>query len=288
MKIGHIINPVNIGKTSDLYLAQPVTFQSMKVAKNISKFSDNIIQYTIGYEEDVAIFPTDFKQLPLLKKSVMDVGTFEKDRKLPLIKDILLSLKEESDLDYIIYTNVDIAVMPYFYDYIFDKIKNGSDSLIINRRVIKETENLNFMFAEVGDAHPGFDCFVFKKELLTSFILNNVCIGANWIGRAMITNLLVHSKKLEIITDAHLTFHIGEDGAWLIENFSEFDDHNKAEVYNIIHKLIAQCADREILDELNKVLAFMDKWGQNNTSTPKKIKLKDKIIFRLINILKRL
>ncbi len=27
------------------------------------------------------------------------------------------------DIDYVIYTNVDIALMPYFYDYIFSKIK---------------------------------------------------------------------------------------------------------------------------------------------------------------------
>lgn len=288
MKIGHIINPVNIGESSDLHLAQPVTFKSMSIAKDSSKFHDDIIQYVVGYEEDSVIFPENFKHLPLLTKSIMDYGTFEKTRKLPLIKDILYSLSHETDLDYIIYTNVDIAIMPYFYDYIFDKIKNGSDSLIINRRVIKESENLNFMYAEVGDPHPGYDCFVFKKDLLTNFSLGNVCIGANWIGRSMISNLLVHSKKLEIITDAHLTFHIGEDGAWLIENFSEFDHHNKAEVYSIINKLIKQCTDNETLNELNKILTFMDTWGKKNIPTPKKIKLKDKIIFRLINILKRL
>ncbi len=288
MKIGHIINPVNIGESSDLYLAQPVTFESMLRAKNYSKFSADITQYIIGYEEDVTIFPEKFSPLPLLTKSVMDFGSFKKSRKLPLIKDILFSLNQETDLDYIIYTNVDIAVMPYFYDYIIDKIKTGSDSLIINRRVIKETENLNFMFAEVGDAHPGYDCFVFKKEQLPNFILGSVCIGANWIGRAMIANLLVHSKKLEIITDAHLTFHIGEDGAWLIENFSEFDHHNKAEVYTIINRLIELCSIPDILNELKDILAFMDKWGQKNIGAPKKIKFKDKVIFRLINILKRL
>lgn len=288
MKIAHIINPVNIGKTSDLYVAQPVTFESMRLAKKASNYSNNITQYAIGYKEDTPIFPSDFKQPPLLTKSVMDYGNFEKNRKLPLIKDILFSLNEETDLDYIIYTNVDIAVMPYFYDYIFDKIKNGSDSLIINRRVVKESKNLNFMFAEVGDPHPGFDCFVFKKELLPKFILENVCIGANWIGRAMISNLLVHSKQLEIITDAHLTFHIGEDGAWLVENFSEFDYHNKDEVYKVIKQLIKQNNNAETLSELNKILDFMDNWGKKKVIPQKKIKLKDKIIFRLIKILKRL
>ena len=287
MNIAHIINPVNIGEKSDLYKAQPVTFNTMQVAKMFSKQKNNIYQYVIGYKEDEPIFPVDFIKLPSLTKSVMDYGVFEKTRKLPLIKDILLSLKEAKEIDYIVYTNVDIALMPFFYDYLFEKINNGSDSLIINRRVIQESDNLSYMFAEIGESHPGYDCFVFRRELLNKFNLGNVCIGANWIGRVMIANLILHSNKLEIITDVHLTYHIGEDGAWLIENFSEFDLHNKKEVYTVLHNLKKKCTNNTKQTEIDEIIQFMDNWGNPLLKT-KKITLKEKIIFKLIQILKKI
>ena len=37
LKIAHIINPAKIKKTSDLYLAQPVTFETMRIAKEFAK-----------------------------------------------------------------------------------------------------------------------------------------------------------------------------------------------------------------------------------------------------------
>lgn len=287
MNVAHIINPVNIGEKSDLFKAQPVTFNTMKVAKMFSKQNNNIYQYVIGYKEDEPIFPVDFIQLPNLTKSVMDYGSFKTLRKLPLIKDILFSLKESKEIDYVVYTNVDIALMPYFYDYLFEKINNGSDSLIINRRVIHENENLSYMFAEIGDSHPGYDCFVFRRELLNKFDLGNVCIGANWVGRAMIANLILYSDKLEIITDAHLTYHIGEDGAWLVENFSEFDLHNKKEVYDILHELKKKCTNNTKQNKIDEIIKFMDDW-ESPLLNERKISIKEKIIFKLIQILKKL
>ncbi len=46
------------------------------------------------------------------------------------------------------------------------------------------------------------------------------------------------SNSLEIIKDCHLTFHIGDDGAWLNNDYSEFDAHNKKEAYKIINHFI--------------------------------------------------
>ena len=36
-KIAHIINPVVVSKSSDLYKAQPITFETMKLAKNYAR-----------------------------------------------------------------------------------------------------------------------------------------------------------------------------------------------------------------------------------------------------------
>ena len=53
LKIAHIINPAKIKKTSDLYLAQPVTFETMRIAKEFAK--DNV---------NVDLFSAQFSELP--------------------------------------------------------------------------------------------------------------------------------------------------------------------------------------------------------------------------------
>lgn len=257
MKIAHIINPVKVSTSSDLYVAQPVTFRTMLKAKADSAHRDNILQYVVGYEEDVSVFPEGFKVLPFLQRSIMDFGDFTKTRTLPLIHDILNSLTDV-DADYLIYTNVDIALMPCFYDYVYDKLSSGSDSMIINRRVIGALQTDALMYADVGQPHPGYDCFVFRKALLPKFILGHTCIGANWIGRIMYCNLLVFSEQLEVIKDAHVSFHIGEDGAWLNAENSAFDVFNKSEVYSSIDALLSLTADDKTRALLEDVLKFMD------------------------------
>lgn len=271
VKIAHIINSVKVKKESDLYIAQPVTFQSMVKAKKYNEFSNNIQLFNICYEEDRDLVPDEFTTLPYLEKSVLDHGNFTKQKKLPLIRDILLPLKNIDDIDYIIYTNVDIALMPFFYDYIISKINNGSDSLIINRRIITEASDLGLMYAEVGKPHAGYDCFVFRRELLHKFDFGESCIGANWIGRVFISNLITYSRKLEILKDGHLTFHIGDDGAWLSNNYSDYDLHNKNIAYQLINKFLKEDLDQNRKEELKEILQFMEQWGK-----PREKKVKTK------------
>ena len=99
---------------------------------------------------------------------------------------------------------------------------------------------------------------MFRRELLDHFDLGTACIGANYIGRVLIANLIAFSRKLEIITDAHLTFHLGNDGAWLSHNYSEFDLHNKEQAYQIINRLIRSSAVEEKVVLLKEILKFLD------------------------------
>jgi hypothetical protein len=289
IRLAHIVNPVKVPTSSDLSKAQPITFESMIRALEYSNSRNYINHYAIGYEEDRSVFPKDFFHLPNLERSVLDVNEFAKQRKLPLIQDILSPLRKNLEIDYIIYTNVDIALMPYFYEYIQHKINSGSDSMIINRRVIKEAGEFPLMYAEVGKSHPGFDCFVFRSELLEKFDLGNACIGANWIGRIMLANLIMFSNHLEIVKDAHLTFHVGEDGAWLNNNYSEFDDHNKSEAYRIIYRFVEITEDEAKQSQLMDILRFMDNWGKPKKQALKnseKWTLKRKVKFKLRQYLK--
>jgi hypothetical protein len=239
----------------------------MRRAREFAKDEIEVDLVTTQYPEDHELIPSYFAIAPDLERSVMDLGSFTKQRKLPLIKDLLERAAAFSpEADYIIYTNVDIALQPYFYLFVKQQIEAGLDAFVINRRTISsefDLDSLSAAYSAIGDKHPGFDCFVIKKELLRSFKLGTISIGANWIGRTMFANLLVHCKRQQLFEDEHLTFHIGEDGAWLVSDFSEFDLHNKAQLYTILDELKGQTSDPEKINGLEDIRVFMDAYGSN-------------------------
>lgn len=213
VKIAHIINPVKVKESSDLYNAQPITFESMVVASKYAVKFNQITLYSTQFEEDKEIIPSDFKILSNLTKSILDINPKYKGKKLPFIKDIFEKLNEVEDADYFIYTNVDIALMPYFYDVVIDYIKVGHDAIIINRRRLSKhyssPNELQFMYADLGKSHPGFDCFIFKKELLNKFVLGNICVGIPFLEATLVHNLMAFANNPLFVPDKHLTFHIG-------------------------------------------------------------------------------
>lgn len=210
-------------------MAQPITFQSMLNAKKTLKKPDKITLYTTQYEEDKGIIPEGFTILPNLKRSVLDVNSTLNKRKLPLIKDILTALFEVSDADYFIYTNADIGLMPNFYSEVFKTIeKTNCDAIIINRRRLKSIysshEQLEALYKDKGRSHPGFDCFVFKRELFEKFILDEICVGIPFLGVSLAYNIFSFSENPIYVFDKHLTFHIGMDV--LPERDNDFYKHN--------------------------------------------------------------
>jgi hypothetical protein len=214
-RITHIINPVKVAETSDLYKSQPITFATMLFAKNRAKNGQQIHLCTTQFEEDLSICPEDFSILSNLTRSVNNVNHSLSEKKLPLIADILEKLNEAPKADYYIYTNTDIAVMPFFYDAVHQYVLNGHDAVVINRRRISgkytSVNELPLMYADLGKSHPGFDCFIFKKELLDKFVFGNICVGIPFLEVSFIHNIVSFAKNPLFLFDAHLTFHIGMD-----------------------------------------------------------------------------
>jgi hypothetical protein len=241
MKLLHIINPVEVAQGSDLKIAQPITFESLIKAREFSK-NMNIQLVTAQYQEDLEIIPDILSKSKNLKKSVKNIGNNELTRKLPLIKDILKRAYNLSKKgDYIIYSNVDIAVMPFFYNWIEIQINLGYDAFVVNRRTIsnkyKNPKELDLMYSEIGEIHPGYDCFVFKRDLYKKLILGNICVGAVYIGLALFINLKLIASKFEEFGTQHLTFHIGNDQVWRKEEHNAYAKHNQEEFEKIKLKL---------------------------------------------------
>ncbi|MBN1224480.1 MAG: hypothetical protein JXB23_14625, partial [Candidatus Aminicenantes bacterium] len=217
-QIAHIINPVVVMPSSDLSIAQPITFASMTAAREFARSAVNVEFYSAQFPEDRPIVPEDFAMTPDLERSVLDVTSFELERKLPLIKDILDRLYKSTSADFMIYTNVDIALMPAFFSAVDRIVADGYDAFVINRRTIsdryKSVNDLPLMYAEAGESHKGWDCFVFSRSLYPGFDTGNACIGAGWIGRVLITNMACLARNFRIFDDLHLTFHRGNEKIW--------------------------------------------------------------------------
>ncbi len=214
--------------------------ESMKIAQEQSKHSSKINLVTTQFEEDKVIIPAYFKMLPNLERSVLDLRSFSKPRKLPLIGDILQVAYENCDSEYIIYTNTDIILMPFFYDVVFEIIAAGHDAFAINRRRISkkyfEAASLASIFAEMGKSHPGFDCFVFKRDLIPHFVFENICVGVPFIEASFIYNLNAFSNNFKLFYDKHLTVHIGMEV--MPKQNPEYYWHNRNEFFKKVLPLI--------------------------------------------------
>jgi hypothetical protein len=236
-----------VGDDSDLFVAQPITFATMRAARELAGASVaatvNLFAVQLGEEEEVGL-PECFVRLPGLDRSVADLKEFKSRRNLPLIRDILQVLYESDCTDYMIYTNADIALQPYFYWTVAGIIAQGHDAFAINRRSIsdrfRDFADIPLMYSELGEGHQGWDCFVFKRDLYPRFNLGQACIGAGWIGRVLLTNMACLAKNFRIFTDLHMTFHVGNQQVWKTDLFSDYTEHNKEECRNILHNFEAQ------------------------------------------------
>ncbi len=246
----HLVNPLVVtDPASDLAAAQPVTFAAMTDARAFAAATRRatVTLCAVGFPEDHAAFPADFHALPDLTRSVLAAGRFETPRKLPLLGDLLARAVDAADrlgADWLVYTNVDIAPVPDFYTAIAALIGQGYDAFTVNRRTLLRdwpngVSDLPLMRAQLGEPHPGRDCFVFAREAARSFDCGGTCIGAQFVGKVLAANLLCHARRYEDFTDFHLTFHLGDDRRWLSPAQREYGDHNRRELAGVLGRLRA-------------------------------------------------
>ncbi len=242
-KIAHLVNPFLVSDPNDdNAFAQPVTFETMKRARDFAAGTVEVSFYSTQYPEDYPIIPAWLVKTPDLTRSVYDLGAFQKKRKLPLLADILDRLYEASpQAEYLIYSNVDIGLMPHFYLAVDNLIESGYDAFVINRRTIKKYRRLDElpkMYAAIGDWHWGHDCFVYRREVYPQYRLGAICIGTRKVGRVLLWNLIVHARKFrELKHNKHLTFHLGNDPLSKRPEYADYDAHNLAEARRILAEL---------------------------------------------------
>lgn len=228
IRIAHLINPFkcNEDNPSYLYYAQPITFKSMYAAKKEAEsIGIQVDLYAINFPEDDEIIPDYFIKLPCLRESTKTIfPDISGEKKLPIIQEMLVSIYNNSDAEYIVFTNSDIGVQRNFYVAIYNLIISKSlNSFIINRRdnipkfknQIRLTEqHLDIIYEESGVKHPGKDCFIMKRELLKQIDMGNMFTGYPPWGKTLYAILKEIDQSATLFTNLHLTFHLGSDKAW--------------------------------------------------------------------------
>jgi hypothetical protein len=241
----HLVNPAKVPPSSDLHAAQPVTFESIRRARQVAEGQVEVRLLSAQYPEDDEIIPGFFDRTPHLQRSILDLGAFHPPRKLPLIQDIIDRLRDHAgDADFLIYSNADIALMPGFYVAVDRLLDEGADALIINRRTIRpvytKAEDIELMYAQAGRVHPGFDCIVFTPQVASRIQLHELCVGIPRFYRGLCLSVAAFAQKLAVYRDLHLTFHLGNDMIWVRRACRQYARHNRDEYLKVLRDLEQQ------------------------------------------------
>lgn len=205
---------INLYKTSNEESQQIMDFTCRSII-NAKKYAGgpNVQNLVACFQVEKDSIDSAFAEKVILKENIHDFLPSNDKRKLPILREILSLANTHGTGEYVIYSNADIALMPNFYYVVNKMLDNGYDAIIINRRRISKVylnePDLDMHYAEAGAPHPGFDCFVFRKDLIPQLELENVCTGIPGAENLLAHNLFIKTNYCKLVTDAHLTFHIG-------------------------------------------------------------------------------
>jgi hypothetical protein len=250
VRIVHVVNPYpdSVNPVSGRY--QKLTYDSMATARNIDGGEITLVSAQSIHDDDLT--PVGFERSRDLDKLVADFAEFRNPQPLPLLFDILERCAEFANPDdFMIYTNSDIILMPHFYSTIRDLIGFGFDAINICRRTIGDhslyCDQENLARSEIGDSHPGSDCFVFSRRMYDQFIRNNCCIGKMGVTSSLLYNMAATAERMIVLRNTHLTYHIGDDRSWISLDSLEYKKFNDQEFQNIIPGLTQEPRKKELV-----------------------------------------
>src|SRR5215471_10391283 len=125
ISFSHIINPFPAAEGSEHWIASRITFASLRRAVEEAGRAglDVEVRAVVLRGDERAIEPPAVAA-PMLTRTIQDVRSLKPARPLPLITDILAKGAEGARGDYLIFSNMDIAVQPHFYAGLRDLVVN--------------------------------------------------------------------------------------------------------------------------------------------------------------------
>ena len=107
----------------------------------------------------------------------------------------------------------------------------------------------------MGEPHPGYDCFVFRRDSFPRFDVASAFIGVPPIGRVLLVNLICNAARWETFKDLHLTFHIGDARTGRTDRYADYHSRNRAEYQQVLAHH-AQCLDQLDEAQMRNLLSF--------------------------------
>lgn len=243
VSFAHIINTIAPSDNPGMYKVQELTIRTILAAKKNAPPGLDIQLMSAQFANARPHLPVEFQATSDLVTVASAYPGISTALKLPLIKEILSRLNENTTATHFVFSNLDICLMPFFYSTVENYLRQGYDAVIINRRRIPvslmEEKNLDVLYAEAGETHTGYDCFVFSRELLSKFILHDVFIGTPPAGNDIFYNVFTFADNPVLLTQKHLTFHVGMD---LVKPWGTpvLHAHNQREFIKILKELKPQ------------------------------------------------
>ena len=209
-------------------------------------------QVTLQHDQPMSMSQSDISVK--IDRTVQDLREFQVPRPLPLVMDVLTAVDLKPE-DIFIFTNVDIALAPNFYEFINSVFERGIDCAIVNRRTISDVycdeRDLSLMTNEVGAPHPGFDCFAYLGSLKNRLTHYDSCVGIAGVMAPLVYQLLAKAKRPVVLLDAHATFHLGDDKEWKNDKFKDYSEHNLNEIHTVFNALLDDVEQKQrLLDRL--------------------------------------
>lgn len=257
-RIVHCLNPFPAQPGSEHDRAQRMTFSSMSQARTVARHLVPNLRVDFAKITDEDDVPSDlitFDYHLRIDRTVSDLGTFRIARPLPIMMDLLTAVPLEPN-DILVFTNVDISLSPGFYPFLKAIFRRGVDCAIINRRTVSnayaDETDIDIAAAEIGTPHPGFDCFALRGHLRNKMIPYDSCVGIGNVMLPLVHQIFALAERPVILTDAHATFHLGDDQQWRSEEFADYQAHNQAEVHRVFQAILDNPITKErLLDRLS-------------------------------------
>ena len=225
-------------------VASRITYESLRIAAEQGRgYGIHIeVNAVVLLGDEIAIKPPA-KLSGILERTVQDICPLRPQRPYPLISDILRVGAESTNCDYLIFSNMDIAVQPDFYlqlnEIIERRFEPGAPFTVYRRNIpsyFNSIDQLPEMYREGGKIAYGYDCFVFPKSYVAQMDLGNCCIGAAHFDYLLFMALdAVSGFRVRRINDIPLTFHIGNDIAWSSQ--MDYIEYNLVESLNAIERM---------------------------------------------------
>jgi hypothetical protein len=249
-RLRHVVSPFAAAPGSPAARIQATTFASMEAAREFAAGAGAAAEVSLR----AAVLAADrehaagwFADIRTLDRSAADYDLFQVRRPLPFLFDIIAAAAD-GGVEHMILTNVDICPLPHFYLAVSRLLDYGFDALIINRRTVADcgtsADQLPLLWADPGRPHEGYDCFVFGAAAARRFLRNDAVVGAGGVMRGLIYNLVASAQRLLILTDVHLTCHVGDDKEWGRPELRDSIEHNWREAVAVLRPLAAAQPER--------------------------------------------